>query len=97
MVEYKTMRVPSDAWEDAHDAKEDGESWGEYLRRCAEAESVSTVGELDVDELVARLRSELDGRSDGDGDVPGEIEDLINRIDDLETEVKSELEDLQRP
>jgi len=36
MTEYKTMRVPQEAWEQANDAKQDNETWGEYLQRCAE-------------------------------------------------------------
>jgi len=34
--DYKTMRVPEDAYEQAKAAKRDGETWGEYLRRCGE-------------------------------------------------------------
>lgn len=38
MTEYKTLRVPEDAYELAKDAKQDdkNETWGEYLRRCSE-------------------------------------------------------------
>ena len=34
--DYKTMRVPEDAYDEAKAAKRDGETWGEYLRRCGE-------------------------------------------------------------
>lgn len=36
MTDYKTMRVPREAWEDAKAAKGDEETWGEYLRRCGD-------------------------------------------------------------
>ena len=34
--DYKTMRVPREAWEQANDAKQDKETWGEYLQRCTD-------------------------------------------------------------
>ncbi|AFH22490.1 hypothetical protein OSG_eHP27_00190 [environmental Halophage eHP-27] len=43
MTDYKTMRVPEDAWQDAKDAKRDGETWGEYLQRCADVEGDATT------------------------------------------------------
>ena len=36
MTEYKTLRVPEEAYELAQDAKQDDETWGEYLRRCSD-------------------------------------------------------------
>jgi len=37
MTEYKTLRVPKDAYEEAQEARQEhGDTWGEYLRRCAE-------------------------------------------------------------
>jgi hypothetical protein len=44
MTEYKTMRVPVDAWEDAKEAKEEKETWGEYLQRCSNSEPISVEG-----------------------------------------------------
>jgi len=35
-TEYKTMRVPKDAWETANKSKQDGETWGEFLQRCSQ-------------------------------------------------------------
>jgi hypothetical protein len=35
-AEYKTLRVPVEAWHDAKQAKEDHETWGEYIRRCSD-------------------------------------------------------------
>ena len=51
MTEYKTMRVPVGAWEQAQAARGDGETWGEYLRRCADARRVE-MSEVEVRELV---------------------------------------------
>jgi len=36
MVEYKTLRVPADAYEEARESKDDSETWGEFLQRCSE-------------------------------------------------------------
>ena len=35
MTEYKTMRVPKDAWETAQESKRENETWGEFLQRCS--------------------------------------------------------------
>jgi len=36
MVDYKTLRVPEDAYDAAKDSKHDAETWGEFLQRCAD-------------------------------------------------------------
>jgi hypothetical protein len=36
MTDYKTLRVPESAYNDAKHAKRDGETWGEYLQRCSD-------------------------------------------------------------
>jgi len=36
MVDYKTLRVPEDAYDAAKDSKRDAETWGEFLQRCAD-------------------------------------------------------------
>jgi len=35
-ADYKTLRVPVEAWHDAKQAKEDHETWGDYIRRCSD-------------------------------------------------------------
>lgn len=54
MTEYKTMRVPAEAWETAQKARGDGETWGEYLRRCADEPRVE-LSEDEVRELVREM------------------------------------------
>lgn len=56
MTEWKTMRVPEDAWEAAQAARGDDETWGEYLRRCADAPHV----EMSEDEVRAVVRELVD-------------------------------------
>jgi len=60
MTDYKTMRVPEAAHEAASNAKREDETWGEYLRRCAEnpPETNKLVEASDV----------LDGGASTDGD-----------------------------
>jgi hypothetical protein len=36
MTEYKTLRVPVEAWHDAQQSKQDSETWGEFLQRCSD-------------------------------------------------------------
>lgn len=48
MTEWTTLRVPQDAADIAREAKRDGETWGDYLRRCADAEPVVEMTEGDV-------------------------------------------------
>lgn len=63
MTDYKTLRVPEDAYDAARDSKRDAETWGDFLQRCADerpairefidADDVSTGAEsvtLDADE-----------------------------------------------
>jgi len=54
MTDWKTMRVPEDAWEQAQDARGPDETWGEYLRRCADAPRVE-MSEGEVRELVREM------------------------------------------
>jgi len=56
MTEWKTMRVPEAAWESAQAARGDGETWGEYLRRCADAPRV----EMTEDEVRSVVRELVD-------------------------------------
>lgn len=51
MTDWKTMRVPEGAWEVAQEARGDNETWGEYLRRCADARRVE-MSEDEVREVV---------------------------------------------
>lgn len=55
MTEWKTMRVPKDAWEAANEARGDTETWGEYLRRCADEPRI----EMSEDELRVLIRDEV--------------------------------------
>lgn len=55
MTDWKTMCVPKDAWEAANEARGDNETWGEYLRRCADESRV----EMSEDELRVLIRDEV--------------------------------------
>ena len=55
MTDWKTMRVPKDAWEAANEARGDNETWGEYLRRCADEPRI----EMSEDELRVLIRDEV--------------------------------------
>ena len=36
MTEYKTLRIPAEAYQEARDSKKDSETWGEFIQRCAD-------------------------------------------------------------
>lgn len=65
MSDYKTMRVPEGAWRDAKAAKRDGETWGEYLQRCADVDTASTdapevvEASVDTDEIATKVLDDL--------------------------------------
>lgn len=78
MSGYKTMRVPEDAWEDAKDALKDDETWGEYLRRCAEnppetVEVVDIETVEDVDDAGRRMLETIEERT-------GRIEQTLDNL-----------------
>ena len=35
MTDYKTLRVPEDAYDIAKESKRESETWGEFLQRCS--------------------------------------------------------------
>ena len=84
MTDWKTMRVPVDAWNDAKDAKREGETWGEFLRRCSEA-SPTQDAHADTTCQLAH------------GDGP--YEDLQSAVETIEARtgrIEKELDDLRR-
>ena len=59
MTEYKTLRVPEDAYEVAKDSKQETETWGEFLQRCSE-NPPETVEYVKVNELEELLQEQTD-------------------------------------
>jgi len=59
MVEYKTLRVPEDAYEEARESKKETETWGEFLRRCSE-NPPETIEYVEADELEKRIVGQID-------------------------------------
>jgi hypothetical protein len=69
MTEYKTLRVPVDAYEQAQAARQEhDDTWGEYLRRCAEnpPEKRELVDGAKVEDALEeqhkQLLNEIEGR-----------------------------------
>jgi hypothetical protein len=59
MTEYKTLRVPKDAYEKAQEARQEyDDTWGEYLRRCAENPPVE-VTVVDSQAVTEDLQNDL--------------------------------------
>jgi predicted CopG family antitoxin len=60
MADYKTLRVPEDAYEAAKASKQETETWGEFLRRCSEnpPETVEYVKANALEELLQEQTDE---------------------------------------
>jgi len=80
--EWTTIRVPQGAADEARDAKHHKETWGDYLRRCADSDP--EVREfVDVQEVL----EDRPNRS---------AADVLNRLDDLETHLDGRLDEVLR-
>jgi len=80
--EWTTIRVPQGAADEARDAKRNSETWGDYLRRCADTNP--EVREfVDVQEVL----EDRPTRS---------AADVLNRLDDLETHLDGRLDEVLR-
>jgi len=80
--EWTTIRVPQGAADEARDAKRNSETWGDYLRRCAESDP-------EVREFVD-VQDVLEDRPNRSA------ADVLNRLDDLETHLDGRLDEVLR-
>lgn len=60
MSDRTTINVSKEARDVAREAKRDGETWGDYLRRCADVDTASTPGDMDAEALANELARRLD-------------------------------------
>ena len=80
--EWTTIRVPQGAADEARDAKRNSETWGDYLRRCADSDP--EVREfVDVQEVLEDRPTQS-------------AADVLNRLDDLETHLDGRLDEVLR-
>jgi len=73
MVDYKTLRVPAEDYEQARESKEKEETWGEFLRRCSEnppetkefvdATRGVQLEATEYEKIARRVAEELEGLS----------------------------------
>ena len=80
--EWTTIRVPQGAADEARDAKRNSETWGDYLRRCADSDP-------EVREFVD-VQDVLEDRPNRSA------ADVLNRLDDLETHLDGRLDEVLR-
>jgi len=80
--EWTTIRVPQGAADEARDAKHHKETWGDYLRRCADTNP-------EVREFVD-VQDVLEDRPNQS------VADVLNRLDDLETHLDGRLDEVLR-
>lgn len=96
--DYTAIRVSKEPRAAAEESKKDGETWDEYIQRCAEnppeiREFVESGG-VNTDEIVEELKSELSMANEPTVDV--DINRLYNRIDELESRLpKATADELQ--
>lgn len=58
MVEYKSLRVPKDAWEDAKAQKESADrTWGEQIVRSDGEDVEADTTQVSAEEIAAELDS----------------------------------------
>lgn len=78
MTDYKTMRVPADAHEVAKASKRDDETWGDFLRRCADnpPEVREYVEGGDVEERLARIESAVETVEERTGAIDRRLEEM---------------------
>ena len=95
MGNYDTrIPVTAEGRDIAREAKRDGETWDEYIRRCAEEPpEVTRVSEVDTATLIESLKDELSMTADPTVEV--DTEQLLQRIDRLESAVKEATEAAQ--
>ena len=74
--------MPQGAADEARDAKRNSETWGDYLRRCADSDP-------DVREFVD-VQDVLEDRPNQS------VADVLNRLDDLETHLDGRLDEVVR-
>ncbi|AFH22225.1 hypothetical protein OSG_eHP19_00100 [environmental Halophage eHP-19] len=80
--EWTTIRVPQGAADEARDAKRNSETWGDYLRRCANTNP--EVREfVDVQDMLEDRPTQS-------------VADVLNRLDDLETHLDGRLDEVLR-
>jgi len=70
--EYKTMRVPKEAWEVANETKRDGETWGEFLQRCSN-------NPPEIREFVERSNQTVDLEATTINQIADEVERRLGR------------------
>jgi len=80
--EWTTIRVPQGAADEARDAKRNSETWGDYLRRCADSDP-------EMREFVY-VQEVLEDRPNQSA------ADVLNRLDDLETHLDGRLDEVLR-
>jgi hypothetical protein len=77
MTDWKTMRVPAEAWERANEAKRDEETWGDFLQRCSN-EPPAIREFVDAGELpdMAGVQSSLAIIEERTGRIAKQLDDL---------------------
>lgn len=87
MSEYKTMRVPAEAWKTAKAAKKPDESWGEYLLRCTK--NPPEIKEYTNAERVATsITAELNIDADGARTEINELQDMVDELGESADEIQ---------
>jgi len=97
MTEYKSLRVPVDAWEAAKAQKEDADrTWGDQIVRP----DGDDAGDVDLTTLMDEIQDMKEGVEFVDAHVDSggvDTREILNRLDDLETQLPTKVkEELQQ-
>lgn len=100
MTNWVTIKIPQDVRDDARDAEG---TYAEIMRAGLNGDTQGTTNTQSnshthtttTEEIIEELRDELSMAPDPGVDEEQIVDDVTNRLDDLETELKTEIERLQ--
>ena len=109
MADRTTINVSKESHRRAKEAKEDGESWSDYLLRCIDEEAHGPVGdlepfggevpEIDTDSVVDRIVHELEMGGTPESEIESVVTDLeaeIKKAQELAEQARDNTDDLKK-
>jgi len=82
MSERTTINVSKEAHRKAQKAKEDGETWSDYLLRSTDVEAVEKD---DRAELIEDIRSQLERLDDGEPESDVGFDEIMHKLEQIES------------
>jgi len=93
MTDRTTINVSKEAHREAQEAKEEGETWSDYLLRSTDEEAVRTETDVDFEELMNELSMASDPTVEID--VEGMMRE-IKKAQEMAEQARDNTEDIKR-